>query len=76
MQKKSILGVSFESKLMKTISTPVFIKEFNKESKDIIKLKELLNIATDQEMINKINNELNLQKYVQEGFSKVDFELK
>ncbi|MBU3161429.1 NERD domain-containing protein [Clostridium frigoris] len=74
--KKSILGASFESKLMKTISTPIFIKEFNKESKNILNLKELLNNSADQAVKNKIDNELNLQKYVQEGFNKVHFELK
>ena len=74
--KKSILGVSFESKLMRTINTPIFIKEFNKESKDIIKLKEILKNSTDQAMMKKIDNELNLQRYVQEGLGKVYFELK
>ncbi|MBX4263026.1 HRDC domain-containing protein [Clostridium estertheticum] len=74
--KKSILGASFESKLMKSISTPIFIKEFNKESKNILNLKELLNNSADQIVKSKIDNELNLQKYVQEGFSKVYFELK
>ncbi|MBW9150491.1 NERD domain-containing protein [Clostridium sp. CM028] len=74
--KKSILGVSFESKLMKTITTPIFIKEFNKESKNILNFKELLNNSTDQVAKNRIDNELNLQKYVQEGLSKVYFELK
>ncbi|NNU76576.1 hypothetical protein [Clostridium estertheticum] len=74
--KKSILGASFESKLMRSISTPIFIKEFKKESKNILDLKELLNNSADQIVKSKIDNELNLQKYVQEGFSKVYFELK
>ena len=74
--KKSILGVSFESKIMKKISTPIFIKDFNKESEDIINLKELLNNTIEQEIKSKIENELNLQRYVQEGLSKVYFELK
>jgi hypothetical protein len=74
--KKSIFSVSFESKLMKTINTPIFIKDFNKESENIIKLNELLTNVTDQEMKNKIDNELNLQKYVQEALGKVYFELK
>ena len=34
--KKSIFTVSFESKLMKTISSPVFIKDFNKDSDTLI----------------------------------------
>ena len=75
MVKKSIRGVSFESKLMKTIKAPVFIKEFNKESKHLIKLKELLYNSTDKDLINKIDNEINLQTYVQEGIGKVYVEL-
>ena len=74
--KKSIFSVSFEDKLMKTINTPTFIKDFNKESENIISLNKLLNSDIDAETKRKIDNELNLQKYVQDSLSKVYFELK
>jgi DNA helicase-2/ATP-dependent DNA helicase PcrA len=44
--KKSIFSVSFENKLMKTINAPIFIKDFNKESENIINLNQLLNNTT------------------------------
>ncbi|GCD11649.1 HRDC domain-containing protein [Clostridium tagluense] len=74
--KKSIFSVSFESKIMKTIDTPIFIKDFNKESENIINLNKILNINTDHEMKRKIDNEINLQKYVHDSLGKVYFELK
>ena len=73
--KKNIFSVSFENKIMKTISTPIFIKDFNKESENIIQLNQLLNNANDNEMKKKIENEINLQKYVHDSLSKVYFEL-
>jgi hypothetical protein len=72
---KNVFGTSYETKLMKTITKPVFIKDFIKESEDIIKLNQLLNNATDEEVKKKILKELNLQRYVQEGLNKVYFEL-
>lgn len=33
--KKNIFAVGFESRVMKTISKPVFMKDFNKESEEI-----------------------------------------
>lgn len=74
--KKNIFGVSFESKLMKSISAPVFIKDFNKESEEIIQLNKLINYTNDDETKKKLQMELSLQKYVQEGLSKIYFELK
>lgn len=74
--KKSIFSVSFEDKLMKTINSPIFIKDFSKESENIISLNKLLNSTIDVETKRKIENELNLQKYVQDSLSKVYFELK
>ncbi len=74
--KKNLFSVSFESKLMKTIKTPVFIKDFNTESQEIIRLKELLDSTADEALKKKIQNELYLQNYVHDGLSKVYFELK
>jgi len=74
--KKSIFSVSFENKLMKTLNVPIFIKDFNKESENIINLNKILNITTDHEMKRKIDNEINLQKYVHDSLGKVYFELK
>lgn len=73
--KKNLFSVSFESKIMKTISAPIFIKVFNKESENIIQLNQLLNNATENELKKKIENEINLQKYVHDSLSKVYFEL-
>lgn len=73
--KKNIFSVSFENKIMKTISTPIFIKDFNKESENITQLNQLLNNATDNEMKKKIENEIKLQKYIHDSLSKVYFEL-
>ena len=73
--KKKMFSVSFESKLMKTISLPIFIKDFNKESENIIQLNHLLNNSTDNEMKKKIENEIKLQKYIHDSLSKVYFEL-
>ena len=69
--KKNIFSVSFENKIMKTISTPIFIKDFNKESENITQLNQLLNNANDNEMKKKIENEIKLQKYVHDSLSKV-----
>ncbi|MCB2291890.1 NERD domain-containing protein [Clostridium sp. CS001] len=74
--KKSIFSVSFEDRIMKTINTPMFVKDFNKESENIISLNKLLSNDNDAETKRKIENELNLQKYVQDSLSKVYFELK
>jgi len=73
--KKNIFSGSFENKIMKTISKPIFIKDFNKESENITQLNQLLNNANDNEMKKKIENEINLQKYVHDSLSKVYFEL-
>jgi len=73
--KKNLFSVSFENKIMKTINTPIFIKDFNKESENITQLNQLLNNANDNEMKKKIENEINLQKYVHDSLSKVYFEL-
>lgn len=73
--KKNLFSVSFENKIMKTISTPIFIKDFNKESENIIQLNQLLNNTNDNEMKKKIESEIKLQKYVHDSLSKVYFEL-
>lgn len=74
--KKNLFSVSFENKIMKTISTPIFIKDFNKDSENITQLNQLLNNATDNEMKKKIESEINLQKYVHDSLSKGYFKLK
>lgn len=73
--KKNIFGDGFENKIMKSISKPVFIKDFEKESEEIVSLNQLLHNAKDDDARKKLQNELNLQKYVQDGLSKVHFEL-
>jgi hypothetical protein len=73
--KKSIFGTSFESKLMKSIDKPTFIKDLNRESEEMIRLNQLLHNAIDEETKRKLQNELNLQRYVQDGLNKVYFEL-
>ena len=68
--KKNIFSVSFENKIMKTISRPIFIKDFNKESENIIELNQLLNNTNDNEMKKKVENEFTSIK----GFGEVKFE--
>ncbi|MCB2300251.1 nuclease-related domain-containing protein [Clostridium tagluense] len=60
----------------KIVNVPIFIKDFNKESENVINLNKILNITTDHEMKRKIDNEINLQKYVHDSLGKVYFELK
>ena len=61
---------------MKTINTPIFIKDFNKENENIISFNQLLNNFIDPQMKNKIDNELKYQRYVQKYLGKVYFKLK
>lgn len=74
--KKNIFGTKFEDKIMKTISTPVFVKDFNVENENLIELNQLLSKASDSEIKKKIENELKLQNYVHDSLNKVYFELK
>ncbi|AWK51622.1 hypothetical protein DIC82_11565 [Clostridium beijerinckii] len=73
--RKNIFGVSFENKIMKTISTPTFIKDFKADNENVIELNKLLSKATDSEMKKKIDNEIKLQNYVHDSLGKVYFEL-
>lgn len=49
--KKNIFSVTFENKIIKTISTPIFIKDLNKESENTTQLNHILN--NDNEIKNK-----------------------
>lgn len=74
--KKGLFGETIEDKLMKSISSPVFLKDFATESREISELKKLLDNVHNDAMRKKIENEINLQKYLYESLSKVYFELK
>lgn len=73
--KKNFFGSSYESKLMKSISKPTFLKDFNRETEELIKLNESLKNTTDEEEKKKLLNQINLQRYVIDGLGKVYFEL-
>lgn len=74
--KKGLFGKRAEDKFMQTINSPVFLKDFVHENKNILELKKLLDNAHNESVKKKIENEINLQKYLHEGLSKVYFELK
>ena len=74
--KKSVFGVSYANKLMKSINAPVFVKDFNRENEEIAQLYSRLNNTKDEAAKKKIENEIYLKKFVHDGLSKVYFELK
>lgn len=74
--KKSVFGVSYTNKLMKSLNTPVFVKDFNRENEEIAQLYSRLNNTQDEAAKKKIENEIYLKKFVHDGLSKVYFELK
>ncbi|WP_163195400.1 HRDC domain-containing protein [Clostridium thermarum] len=73
---KTVFGGNFESKIMKSITKPVFIKDFTKESEEIAQLYTKLNNTKDEAARKKLENDIYLQKFVHDGLSKVYFELK
>ncbi len=38
--KKNFFGSSYENKLMKSIDKPTFLKDFNRETEELIRLNE------------------------------------
>lgn len=74
--KKSVFGVSYANKLMKSINAPVFVKDFNRENEEIAQLYSRLNNTKDEAAKKKIENVIYLKKFVHDGLSKVYFELK
>lgn len=74
--KKTVFGVSYANKLMKSINAPVFVKDFNRENEEIAQLYSRLNNTKDEAAKKKIENEIYLKKFVHDGLSKVYFELK
>lgn len=76
VMKKGLFGVRKEDKFMQTINSPVFLKDFVYENKNILELKKLLDNVHNDDVRKKIENEINLQKYLHDGLSKVYFELK
>lgn len=73
--KKNLLGSSFEDKIMTIINKPVFIKDFKKENDEIIYIKKQFNAAADENIKQKLQNELNYHEFLQESLDKVYFEL-
>jgi hypothetical protein len=74
--KKGLFGERSEDKLMKSINAPIFLKDFDIESNEIKELKKLLDNTSNENTRKKLENEINLQKYVHDGLGKVYYELK